>query len=406
MCQGGVDDDQIPICQIQIPSGSTQSIQENSPCVEEISDVITSLHDSELHSTYSKELKVTGLDSRVTGTYYMSEIVESDRPVYIKEGNTRYSTTDSFFIFYASDAQMLSGWRIGNERSMSGVSSGSYTYCSGKHGINPGDTGVEWTFYDGAHYATGKTVQVQRSEKGQLKKTTNCPKAKDIDHDQAEQDIKLDTVVKRKRKLIQNENFEDRPWINQNLFKDEWLDMISTNQSNLIPIEEVQKARNWFEYLGLTYRCWLCHQYSDIFDIRPQHRSQLASDEGVLYKTWSRNKEIIRYHAETIGHDKIVTRLMQIYDGSDLYDDLRWTGEKPKNVVTARVMRTVYTAVKHLSASYNSMKYLITLQEQHGLKVTELSYFAPVISGLLTFLITIEYKIRAILSMHTLKTKF
>ena len=26
--------------------------------------------------------------------------------------------------------------------------------------------------------------------------------------------------------------------------------MISTNQSNLIPIEEVQKAKNWFEYLG------------------------------------------------------------------------------------------------------------------------------------------------------------
>ena len=81
---------------------------------------------------------------------------------------------------------------------------------------------------------------------------------------------------------------------------------------------------------------------------------------------------------------------MQIYDGSDLYDDLRWTGEKPHNVVTARVMRTVYTAVKHLSASYNSMKYLITLQEQHGLKVTKLNYFGLVISGLLTFLIIIE----------------
>ena len=32
-------------------------------------------------------------------------------------------------------------------------------------------------------------------------------------------------------------------------------------------------------------------------------------------------------------------------------------------------MRSVYTAVKHLSASYNSMQYLLTLQEQHGVKL-------------------------------------
>ena len=123
--------------------------------------------------------------------------------------------------------------------------------------------------------------------------------------------------------------------------------MISTNQSNLIPLDEVQKAKNWFEYIPETgnYRCWICHQYSDIFDVRPQHKSTLANEEGVLYSTWRKNKEVIRYHAETKGHDKINTRLMQIYDGSDLYDDLRWTGEqeKPHTIVTSRVLRTVYT---------------------------------------------------------------
>ena len=171
-CQGGVDDDQLPSCHVRTPSasGSTNSLQRNeeSSCVENTNDMINSLHDSELHSTYSRELEVSGMDSRVTGTYYLSDIVEAERPVYVKEGNAKYSTTDSYFIFYASDALMLSGWRIGNHKSLSGVSSGSYTYLSGKHGINPGDTGVEWTFFDGGHYATEKTVQVKRSEKGQL----------------------------------------------------------------------------------------------------------------------------------------------------------------------------------------------------------------------------------------------
>ena len=59
-------------------------------------------------------------------------------------------------------------------------------------------------------------------------------------------------------------------------FKDEWLDTIRTYQSHLIPIEEVENenVKKWFEHLPASpaydskYRCWLCHEYSDIFDVK------------------------------------------------------------------------------------------------------------------------------------------
>ena len=73
-------------------------------------------------------------------------------------------------------------------------------------------------------------------------------------------------------------------------------------------------------------------------------------------------------HETSLGHMKIIQRLKETYDGTDLYDEIVWV-EKKEVALTARVMRTVYTAVKHLGASYNSMKYLITLQEQHGVKL-------------------------------------
>ena len=195
-----------------------------------------------------------------------------------------------------------------------------------------------------------------------------------MDHDQAEEVIKLDTETSRKRKLYDQPDREKREWLSTKDFKDEWLDAIKTHQDRLIPADEVEKNKHWFEYLPSTdpdvsrYRCRLCHEYADIFDIRQQHRSLLSYAKGHLYETKADNRHAIRFHEEGKGHAKIVERLQDIYDGSDLYNSVAPI-EKGHVQITARVMRTVYTAVKHLSASYNSMKYLITLQEQHGLKL-------------------------------------
>lgn len=37
--------------------------------------------------------------------------------------------------------------------------------------------------------------------------------------------------------------------LNEFYFRDEWLEQIRTNQGNLLPIDEIEKIKAWFEYL-------------------------------------------------------------------------------------------------------------------------------------------------------------
>ena len=207
---------------------------------------------------------------------------------------------------------------------------------------------------------------------GQINRITNCPSTSDLNHDLAEERIKLDTAVSRKRKLFGQPEREKREWLSTDEFDNNWLVAIKT--SNLIPVEEVEKNKHWFHYLPASeggvsrFRCRTCHEYADIFNIRPQHRSLLSYAKGHLYESKNNNRNAIRYHEQSPGHSKIVERLQQSFDGTDFYNHVAWN-EEEHMVVTTRVMRSVYTAVRHLAASYNSMKYLITLQEQHGLNL-------------------------------------
>ena len=104
LCIGGVDHAQIPDCEIQASPDETISVQVNEEfsCAQKVIDTTTSLHEAQLHSVHSRELEVTGMDDKVTGLYVLTEVMQSERPVYIKETNSRFSNTDSYFIFYAS----------------------------------------------------------------------------------------------------------------------------------------------------------------------------------------------------------------------------------------------------------------------------------------------------------------
>ena len=158
-CVGGVDEDMIQQCDAGISSDSGVSVQDvdastinendhsniNSPvnvdsevkmqetdashCEKEIGDQINSMHNEKLHSIYSKELKVTGNDERVTGTYIMTEEVLGFREAYKRQTDIDVSSVDTFYIFYLPDH---SGWRLGNKQSywQSGNAPGGYFYSS------------------------------------------------------------------------------------------------------------------------------------------------------------------------------------------------------------------------------------------------------------------------------------
>ena len=150
LCNGGVSGTQLPTCKTtsNIPTSSvsteasevlptTQNIQENvdSTCVEHIGKVIINHHKQELFSTYSRELKVTGNDNLVSGTYVLSQDASalSGAPVYRKEGNLE-DDPNSRYIYYLHDRL---GWRIGNKRGLSGVAYEIYDYKSDCFSIYP-----------------------------------------------------------------------------------------------------------------------------------------------------------------------------------------------------------------------------------------------------------------------------
>ena len=107
-------------------------VSDDSECAAEIGDQISSIHQQELHSVYSRELEVSGNDERVTGTYTISnEILGYPfREVWKKETDSDdIASVDTFYIFYLPDAF---GWRVGNKQSywQSGLDPQGYYYSS------------------------------------------------------------------------------------------------------------------------------------------------------------------------------------------------------------------------------------------------------------------------------------
>ena len=207
-------------------------------------------------------------------------------------------------------------------------------------------------------------------ETGQREIISNCPPSLDLDHDQAKNNLEWEVIMDRKRKWLNQPEYEERTWATDR-FNDQWLTTMNTYQPKLLPIDEIKKARSWFEYLPATplyeskYRCWICQKYSDYFGVRKQNKPDLAADEGILRAKMQQNRDVIRGHGESTVHQEILSRLKVINDHSSIYKDIKWE-EKEQVKVTARVMRSVYTAIKHMGASFNSMRYLISLQEKHG----------------------------------------
>ena len=158
-CVGGVDENMIQQCDAAISSDSGVSVQDvdvstinrnddlninsqvnvdsdvqmqetdASHCANEVGDQINSMHKEKLQSIYSKELKVSGNDERVTGTYIMTEEVLGFREAYKRQTDDDVSSVDTFYIFYLPDH---SGWRLGNKQSywQSGNAPGGYFYSS------------------------------------------------------------------------------------------------------------------------------------------------------------------------------------------------------------------------------------------------------------------------------------
>lgn len=99
-------------------------------------------------------------------------------------------------------------------------------------------------------------------------------------------------------------------------FRNEWLHQIETHQSQIIPIDAVEKSKSWFEYLfnekspkESTYRCRICHKYYDEFRLQSNHKTGLAETKGMRKTDKAQNKRNILDHPSKPGHMKVIELL-------------------------------------------------------------------------------------------------
>lgn len=93
----------------------------------------------------------------------------------------------------------------------------------------------------------------------------------------------------------------------------EWLKLIETHQSGLIPLDAVKKSKTWFEYIfneaspkESRYRCRICNKHYDELNLPSNHRSLLADKDGMLRKDKAQNRRNILEHATKPGHMKVI----------------------------------------------------------------------------------------------------
>lgn len=90
------------------------------------------------------------------------------------------------------------------------------------------------------------------------------------------------------------------------------------HQHGIMPIEEIVKHKNWFEYVfneaspsRSTFRCRLCFNYYDKFGLENRYKSALANEEGTLKSDKYENKKAIREHATIPGHQTVIQVLQE-----------------------------------------------------------------------------------------------
>ena len=109
----------------------------------------------------------------------------------------------------------------------------------------------------------------------------SCPRNPDVNKEQAEINIWFDVQMKRKRKFIDDMEYNDEAWNFAKDFDENWLTSISESQSGLIPLDLVKQSKQWFEYLPVNpssksrYRCKVCNKHAKKFKVKLDENLQV-----------------------------------------------------------------------------------------------------------------------------------
>ena len=169
--------------------------------------------------------------------------------------------------------------------------------------------------------------------------------------------LEAERMNQRKKKVIEDDNFEDRRYKLGAEFQDSWLHLITTYQKDLIPLKQFSNQRDWIEYLEnpgdkrkSTYRCKICYNMGKISFLKPYEISELGLESGTLKRSLELNRKMISRHAKTRGHKRFVQDLMQLYTNEAPDDIIEKIEQKildnPLHSSTVKTLTAVYYEVR------------------------------------------------------------
>lgn len=163
-------------------------------------------------------------------------------------------------------------------------------------------------------------------------------------------------------------------------YREKWIEMIGTNQKDILSIKTVSNNKVWFEYLEnkrdpakSRYRCRLCYKYYDSMHLPSNRKPAVANKEGVLQNTKKKNQETISEHAKSVGHTNIISSL-QAQSAKKQRNNFLMNEQKEENAndkyleITSRMIRTVYV-INKLSLPFSDHTALVMLQKLNGLNM-------------------------------------
>ncbi len=193
-------------------------------------------------------------------------------------------------------------------------------------------------------------------------------------------DHEKDEILEERASRLFGKPFEVDEFESTRKFRSSWADDIRTHQKRLLPYLSIQTRKSvqqWFEYLPNSadmtqsrYRCWVCFEnYDKLPQLSANHKPNLAREEGVLYKDYGRNQELINKHASSATHVIVIQILRGKKRQTSLtkkFHSLEEEEQKKSEQIyraTTNMMRMVYTEVmlNIPLASHNTMVSLLHL---------------------------------------------
>ena len=145
----------------------------------------------------------------------------------------------------------------------------------------------------------------------------NCESEDVVSNRSGELKMESDRLIERERKILNDNTFENREW-KLGEFNDEWIDQIKTHQSQLIPINEVVKHKDWFLWLpdenNLAHSKWacrVCREMRDISLLKDHMLPECGLKQGTLKSTLQKNRDMISRHPNSAAHKRYMLTNIQ-----------------------------------------------------------------------------------------------